>query len=174
MDLVQGADGLFALKFPHLEPLKLDIEYTGFEVEIGGRRLRLALVDGALDPEFIRLGRKSKAGEATPDPLGADLSALAHRVSVAGDLGTALHDVSGPLLPLARALRRAEQSGVPISDVVAAVAGDVNRERMAQRRESARRVGVRTAAPLGICFMPAFLLIGIVPTVVATASTIGW
>ena len=37
-----------------------------FEVEIGGRRLRLALVDGALDPEFIRLGRKSKAGEATP------------------------------------------------------------------------------------------------------------
>lgn len=114
------------------------------------------------------------AGEATPDPLGADLSALAHRVSVAGDLGTALHDVSGPLLPLARALRRAEQSGVPISDVVAAVAGDVNRERMAQRRESARRVGVRTAAPLGICFMPAFLLIGIVPTVVATASTIGW
>ena len=31
-----------------------------------GTTLRLALVDGALDPEFIRLGRKSKAGEATP------------------------------------------------------------------------------------------------------------
>ncbi len=114
------------------------------------------------------------AGEATPDPLGADLSALAHRVSVAGDLSTALQDVVGPLRPLARALRRAEQSGVPISDVVAAVAGDVNRERVAQRREAARRVGVKTAAPLGVCFMPAFLLIGIVPTIVATASTIGW
>lgn len=37
MDLVQGADGLVALKFPHLEPLKLDTEYTGFEVEIGGK-----------------------------------------------------------------------------------------------------------------------------------------
>ena len=113
------------------------------------------------------------AGEATADPLGADLSTLAHRITVAGDLGTALQDVSGPLKPLARALRRASQSGVPISDVVAAVAGDVNRERMAQRREAARRVGVRTAAPLGVCFMPSFLLIGIVPTIVATASTIG-
>lgn len=113
------------------------------------------------------------AGEATPDPLGADLSALAHRVSVAGDLSTALQDVAGPLRALARALRRAEQSGIPISDVVVAVAGDVNRERVARRREAARRVGVRTAAPLGICFMPSFLLIGVVPTIVATASTIG-
>jgi hypothetical protein len=27
---------------------------------------------------------------------------------------------------------------------------------------------VRTAAPLGACFLPAFLLLGVVPTVVAT------
>ena len=37
MDVLEGADGLVALKFPHLEPVKLDVEYTGFEVEIGGK-----------------------------------------------------------------------------------------------------------------------------------------
>jgi hypothetical protein len=36
MDLVEGANGLVALKFPHLEPIKLDIEYTGFEVILHG------------------------------------------------------------------------------------------------------------------------------------------
>ena len=112
------------------------------------------------------------AGEASAEPLGPELCALAHRITVAGDLRTALAEVPVELRPLARALRRAEQSGVPISDVVGAVAGDVDRDRMAERRDAARRVGVRTAAPLGVCFLPSFLLIGIVPTIVATAATI--
>lgn len=112
------------------------------------------------------------AAEVTSDPLGADLSAVAHRVEVAGDLHAAVSHVTGPLLPLARALRRADQSGVPVADVIAAVASDVRREHQAARREQARQVGVRTAAPLGLCFMPAFLLIGIVPTIIAVASNI--
>lgn len=112
------------------------------------------------------------AAEATPDPLGTELSAVAHRVSVAGDLRAALADVSGPLLPLVRALRRADQSGIPVSDVIAVAAADIRREHQAARREQARRVGVRTAAPLGLCFLPAFMLIGIVPSVIAAASNL--
>ncbi len=112
------------------------------------------------------------AAEVTSDPLGSDLSSVAHRISVAGDLRAAVADVSGPLLPLARALRRADQSGVPVADVIAAAASDVRREHQSARRERARQVGVRTAAPLGLCFMPAFLLIGIVPTIIAVAANL--
>lgn len=36
-----------------------------FEVEIAGRRCRLALVDGAIGPEFITLGRRSKTPDMT-------------------------------------------------------------------------------------------------------------
>lgn len=36
MDIIEGADGLVALKFPHLEPIKLDLEYSGFEVILHG------------------------------------------------------------------------------------------------------------------------------------------
>lgn len=43
MDLVDGADGLVALKFPALQPLKLEGDYTGYEVTIDG------LLDGT-DP----------------------------------------------------------------------------------------------------------------------------
>jgi tight adherence protein B len=32
----------------------------------------------------------------------------------------------------------------------------------------ARQVGVLAAGPLGLCFLPAFMLIGVVPTVVGT------
>ncbi|MGA9716402.1 MAG: type II secretion system F family protein [Aeromicrobium sp.] len=132
----------------------------------------LDLVTAALEAGRPPGSALALAAEVTPDPLGPDLSAVAHRMVVAGDLEAAVSDVDGPLLPLARALRRADQSGVPVADVIAAVALDTRREQHAAHRERARRVGVRTAAPLGLCFMPAFLLIGIVPTIIAVASNI--
>ncbi len=132
----------------------------------------LDLVTAALEAGRPPGAALSLVADVTPDPLGTDLSSVAHRVVVAGDLPAAVSDVRGPLLPLARALRRADQSGVPVVDVIAAVARDVRRAQQAAQRESARRVGVRTAAPLGLCFMPAFLLIGIVPTIIAVASNL--
>jgi len=132
----------------------------------------LDLVTAALDAGRPPGTALALAAEVTADPLGSDLSSVAHRVSVAGDLNAALSDVDGPLLPLARALRRADQSGVPVADVITSAALDVRREDQAARRQQARQVGVRTAAPLGICFMPAFLLIGIVPTIIAVASNL--
>ncbi|MGQ2913044.1 MAG: type II secretion system F family protein, partial [Aeromicrobium sp.] len=54
--------------------------------------------------------------------------------------------------------------------VLAAAAADLRRDRASQARERARAVGVRTAAPLGLCFLPAFFLVGIVPTLIGVAS----
>lgn len=36
LDLVEGQEGLVALKFPTLQPLKLEGDYTGYEVYIDG------------------------------------------------------------------------------------------------------------------------------------------
>ena len=57
---------------------------------------------------------------------------------------------------------------MPVAQVISGVADDLRRERRAARRERSRKVAVRTAAPLGACFLPAFFLIGIVPTIIAT------
>lgn len=114
--------------------------------------------------------------EATDGPLGADLAVVAGRLAVAADPDVVWHAMSSDpgLAVVGRAFRRASTSGMPVSDVVRGVADELRRERGAQLRERSQRVGVRTAAPLGLCFLPAFFLIGIVPTVVASFQGLSW
>jgi pilus assembly protein TadC len=75
---------------------------------------------------------------------------------------------------LARALTRATESGISISDTVTALAAELAERSRAEAEDRARRVGVRAAVPLGVCLLPAFLLLGIVPTVVSLAAAIRW
>ena len=78
------------------------------------------------------------------------------------------------LAPLARALTRATESGISISDTVTALATELAERSRAEAEDRAHRVGVRAAVPLGVCLLPAFLLLGIVPTVVSLAAAIRW
>lgn len=110
------------------------------------------------------------AAEATADPLGTELGLVAGRLAIAGDPDVVWRTMAldRSLAPVGRAFRRAAASGMPVAHVVSGVADDLRRERRAARRERSRKVAVRTAAPLGACFLPAFFLIGIVPTIIAT------
>lgn len=115
-------------------------------------------------PPSVALGLTA---DATYDPLGSELSQLASRLAIAGDpleVWTSVLD-DPALAPVGRAFRRAETSGMPVAQVICGVADELRRERRASRREASRKVAVRTAAPLGVCFLPAFFLIGIVPTI---------
>ena len=148
------------------------------------RRLAAALVDQlptALDLMVAALdaGRPpavafALVADVTPAPLHDELAKVAARLAVGGDplavwAHLANHDALGPL---GRAFRRAAMSGMPVARVVASVADELRRERRAGRRERSRRVGVRTAAPLGACFLPAFFLVGIVPTIIGVVGTL--
>jgi Flp pilus assembly protein TadB len=78
------------------------------------------------------------------------------------------------LAPLAQTLGRASESGISVADTVTALAAELAERSRAEAEDQARRVGVRAAVPLGICLLPAFLLLGIVPTVVSLAAAIRW
>jgi pilus assembly protein TadC len=156
-------------------------------MESSASRQRAARVEadlpGALDLVVAALvvGRPpvtafALAADATDGPLGDDLAELAGRLAVAADPEVVWHGVAGDpgLAAVGRAFRRAAASGMPVSDIVRGVADELRRERAARLRERSQRVGVRTAAPLGLCFLPAFFLIGIVPTIVATFSSFSW
>ena len=112
--------------------------------------------------------------DVTPAPLGDELALVGSRLAVGGDPHAVwAHLADDEVLgPLGRAFRRAETSGMPVARVVASVADEMRRERRAARRERSRRVGVRTAAPLGACFLPAFFLVGIVPTIIGVVGTL--
>jgi Flp pilus assembly protein TadB len=69
------------------------------------------------------------------------------------------------LAPLARTMARAARSGARVADAVDRLSVDLARQARARSEDRARTVGVRAAVPLGLCLLPAFLLIGIVPVV---------
>lgn len=108
--------------------------------------------------------------DAVGGPLGERLHGVVARLSLGADPAAVWHGLhdDAVLAPLARALARASRSGTAVRRVLERAAEDVRAAQRAAALERARAVGVRTAAPLGACFLPAFLLIGVVPTVVAT------
>jgi pilus assembly protein TadC len=70
----------------------------------------------------------------------------------------------------ARALTRAAEGGAPVAAAVARVAADARRRQEAETSRRAARAGVLAVLPLGTCFLPAFVLLGVVPAVVGLAA----
>lgn len=74
------------------------------------------------------------------------------------------------LAPIARAFVRASRSGAPLAATMSTVADEQRRIRRWQAEEAARKAGVLAVAPLVLCFLPAFILIGVVPVIVGVAA----
>lgn len=97
----------------------------------------------------------------------AALDSVAAMLALGADTDTAWRavDADADLAPLAAAARRSAVGGTTLADAV--------REHAAQLREQAREESVRSAglagvlmtAPLGVCFLPAFLSLGLAPVV---------
>ena len=76
------------------------------------------------------------------------------------------------LAPLARAMVRSQASGASVVQTVERLADELERESLARAEDAARRVGVSAAVPLGVCLLPAFLLLGVVPTVASLFESV--
>lgn len=129
----------------------------------------LDLIAAALDVGLAPVGALAAVAVGVPEPDRSRLRRALAMVDIGGDAASAWRMLADdPVLgPLAHALERSERSGAPIAAAVRGLADEARRERRAVRLAEARRVGVRTAVPLGACFLPAFFLIAIVPTVIA-------
>jgi Flp pilus assembly protein TadB len=79
------------------------------------------------------------------------------------------HDV---LAPVAAAARRSAHSGARLADAFDRLAADVRADLRVRAEARAQRAGVFAIAPLGLCFLPAFVCLGVVPVVVAVARGI--
>ncbi len=108
--------------------------------------------------------------------LGEPASARLTSVELAINLGAdppdawaAMREVDA-LAPIAEAAMRSMRTGAPLAAVLGRLADDLRRERQAQVEVAARAAGVRAVAPLAACFLPAFLLVGVVPVVASLAS----
>lgn len=127
----------------------------------------------------LRAGADPVAGleavcRALPGPAAARLAPVIDR----GRWGSPPEEVwksvadDEALAPLARAMVRSESSGASVVDVVERLADELEGEALAAAEDAARRVGVSAAIPLGVCLLPAFLLIGVAPTVAGLLASI--
>jgi Flp pilus assembly protein TadB len=71
---------------------------------------------------------------------------------------------------LARVARRSGRSGMALAESLTRLAIEVRADAGVQSEARAQRAGVLIAGPLGLCFLPAFLAIGVVPVVIGLAS----
>jgi pilus assembly protein TadC len=68
--------------------------------------------------------------------------------------------------PLARSMVRSAESGTALAGSLDRLSADARRARAVVLQSRARSVGIQAAGPLGLCFLPAFMLVGVVPTVI--------
>jgi tight adherence protein B len=72
---------------------------------------------------------------------------------------------------LAETLSLAERAGVPAAGLLRACAVDSRADAAADGLARAERLGVRLVLPLGVCVLPAFVLVGVVPVVLGILSS---
>ncbi|AVV41320.1 hypothetical protein C6376_07585 [Streptomyces sp. P3] len=111
-------------------------------------------------------------GEALGGPVGSGLARGAAEVRLGGEPGTAWRRLASTpgAAALAGLLERADVSGMPAAAPVARLAADTRAGWARAATARARRAAVMVTAPVGLCFLPAFIAVGVVPIVLGLAG----
>ncbi|MBT3077352.1 MULTISPECIES: type II secretion system F family protein [Streptomyces] len=111
-------------------------------------------------------------GESIGGPVGDRLARAAAEIRLGGEPADAwgrLGEIPGAG-PLARCLHRAGSTGAPAAEPVSRLAEAMRAERAGAAVARAQRAGVLITAPVGLCFLPAFLAVGVAPVIIGLAG----
>lgn len=104
-------------------------------------------------------------------------AAILHGIDAQLQVGRDPQDAWGSLAdhpdwgPPARDAARSARSGTSLVECLRVHADEARRRRREQETKRARSVGVKSVQPLALCFLPAFVLIGVVPLVASLLGT---
>jgi pilus assembly protein TadC len=119
-----------------------------------------------------------RAAEAVADALAGPLGERLRRTARSLRLGAGpaeawahLAEVPGADRLIAAAVR-SSTSGGALAGALSRLAGDLRADRAVAVEAAAQRAGVLIVLPLGLCFLPAFLLAGLVPVLVAVLGDV--
>lgn len=115
-------------------------------------------------------GAAAAVAGAYGGPLAEDVGGVLAQIAIGDSEGHAwLRLAADPAWSLvARDLARSVQSGSTLVDLLHRHAERARKERHAAVVAAARTVGVRSVLPLMTCYLPAFVLVGIVPVIAGT------
>ncbi|MBB5493788.1 type II secretion system F family protein [Nocardiopsis metallicus] len=97
--------------------------------------------------------------------LGEEIAAVSEQLRLGAEpaLAWRRQALPEPLAEVGRDLIRATETGAPVADQLDRHVADLRRQLKARTTARIERMGVLVVAPLGLCFLPAFILIGVVP-----------
>jgi pilus assembly protein TadC len=112
--------------------------------------------------------------EARPGPFSRDFAVVAGLQRLGSTPTDAWADQAGDpeLAAVARAVGRSAESGSRLAAAFERMAAEKRSSLAAAAEARARRAGVTAMAPLGLCFLPAFVSLGVVPIVLALAQEV--
>ncbi|MFF8831758.1 type II secretion system F family protein [Streptomyces sp. NPDC015131] len=111
-------------------------------------------------------------GQSLGGPVGDRLASAAAELRLGGepaDVWARFGDTPGAG-QLARCMERACASGAPAAEAVGRLAAAIRADRARRATARAQRAQVLITAPVGLCFLPAFLAVGVAPVVIGLAS----
>jgi Flp pilus assembly protein TadB len=145
-------------------------------------RRRRELLEGQL-PHVVDLMVAALAAGAAPgaalarvadvagDPAADELRGHASRLALGADPVTVWRSLSAhpQLGRLGVTLLRSAESGAQVTGALTRLAEELRSRRRADVETRVRQVEVKAAVPLGVCLLPSFVLLGVVPLVAGSA-----
>ncbi|WP_330228048.1 type II secretion system F family protein [Nocardia sp. NBC_00508] len=141
----------------------------------------LDLLAACLRAGLPMAGAARAVAPEAPEPLGEALRRAADLLALGAEAATAWEQVAqdgagrpgtDAIESLARMARRSARSGASLAVAVAELAEQRRATIEDAAAAKAERAGVLIGGPLGLCFLPAFVCLGIVPVVIGLASRV--
>jgi Flp pilus assembly protein TadB len=131
------------------------------------------LLGSCLDAGAVPGSALVSVSRALGGPVEEEFMAVHHRLDIGVDPVQVWRSVAvqPQLAPLGRAMGRAHQTGAPVGQAVHQLAEELRERARAEVETRARSIEVKAAAPLGLCLLPAFVVLGVVPMVVGVFSS---
>ncbi|SDF61420.1 Type II secretion system (T2SS), protein F [Blastococcus aurantiacus] len=117
-------------------------------------------------------GALEAVGGAVGGPLGEHLRSVAALSRLGADARRAWAEVPAELAGLGRVLVRAGESGATVAGSLRTLAAESRATARAATQAAVQRAGVWVLAPLGACFLPAFVCLGVAPLVLGIADDV--
>lgn len=135
-------------------------------------------------------GRRGRGTRSGPDALAFDLELAAiclgsglptaHALALAARAGGSRSGLdrlaravslgervsAGPLAQVAELIEFSGRTGVALAPLLRGLARDLRRSEHRRRQLAAARLGTQLVIPLGVCVLPSFVLLGVVPVLI--------
>lgn len=109
-------------------------------------------------------------GDSIEGPHGDYLARTGRSLLLGASWNEAWANPPETLAIIPKTLRYAWEFGAPSADSLAAAREASEKESLAGAKERAQRLGVSLVVPLGLCFLPAFIALAVIPIVATLAE----